>query len=72
MRTPNNEPVSSDILDPVKGRPGGPERRCILSGEVLPRDEMLRLAISPAVATASPAIPPSSAWLTTTMSSMAA
>ena len=51
MRTPTNEPVSSDILDPATGRSAGKrsgsERRCILSGKIRPREDMLRLAISP-------------------------
>lgn len=41
MRIPRNEPLGSD-------HPGdGPERRCILSGIVAPRDALIRLAISP-------------------------
>ena len=41
MRNPRNDRVSSDIVD------AGPERSCILSGEVAPRDAQIRLAISP-------------------------
>ena len=41
MRNPRNDRVSSDIVD------AGPERSCILSGEVAPRDALIRLAISP-------------------------
>jgi len=41
MRNPRNERVSSDITDT------GPERKCILSGEVAPRSALIRLAISP-------------------------
>ncbi|MFC3174149.1 DUF448 domain-containing protein [Novosphingobium bradum] len=41
MRNPRNERVSSDSAD------AGPERKCILSGEVAPRDALIRLAISP-------------------------
>ena len=41
MRIPHNERVSSDIIDT------GPERKCILSGEVAPRSALIRLAISP-------------------------
>ena len=41
MRIPHNERVSSDITDT------GPERKCILSGEVAPRSALIRLAISP-------------------------
>jgi len=47
MRTPPNERVSSDIVD--DGSPGkaGSERRCILSGQTHPRENLVRLAISP-------------------------
>ncbi|GAA4647492.1 RNA-binding protein [Pontixanthobacter gangjinensis] len=51
MRTPHNEPVASDISETVSGRghkASAPERRCILSGEITPRDSLIRLAISPA------------------------
>jgi predicted RNA-binding protein YlxR (DUF448 family) len=41
MRIPRNERVSSDIAET------GPERKCILSGAVEPRDSLIRLAISP-------------------------
>lgn len=41
MRIPRNERVSSDSPD------GGPERKCILSGEHAARDALIRLAISP-------------------------
>ena len=41
MRIPRNERVSSDIDG------NGPERKCILSGAVEPRDVLTRLAISP-------------------------
>jgi len=41
MRVPHNERLSSDI------EAGGPERKCILSGEKAPRDALIRLAISP-------------------------
>lgn len=41
MRVPHNERVSSDIDET------GPERKCILSGEVAPRGALIRLAISP-------------------------
>ncbi len=55
MRTPNNEPVSSDNTETVTGRgrthekraASAPERRCILSGDIAARDSLLRLAISP-------------------------
>jgi predicted RNA-binding protein YlxR (DUF448 family) len=42
MRIPHNEPLGSDISGE------GPERKCILSGAVAPRDALVRLAISPA------------------------
>jgi len=41
MRIPRNDRVSADIADT------GPERKCILSGEVAPRGHLIRLAISP-------------------------
>mgnify|MGYP006198221755 CR=1 FL=1 len=41
MRIPHNEPLGSDISG------DGPERKCILSGAVAPREELIRLAISP-------------------------
>ena len=41
MRIPHNERLSSDIAD------GGPERKCILSGEHDARGSLIRLAISP-------------------------
>lgn len=61
MRTPHNEPVSSDTFDtaqvrvsepdaarpPKASRKAAPERRCILSGVTAPNERMLRLAISP-------------------------
>ena len=50
MRTPPNERVSSDIVDretPGSATETGSERRCVLSGESFPREELIRLAISP-------------------------
>lgn len=59
MRNLPNEPLRPDIAEsqPVrKGGPGrsrvpdhedGPERKCVLTGDLRGRDEMLRLAISP-------------------------
>lgn len=52
MRTPTNERLSSDIAEAGAARESGsarscPERRCILSGVVAPRDALVRLAISP-------------------------
>ncbi|MGB3754407.1 MAG: DUF448 domain-containing protein [Parerythrobacter sp.] len=59
MRTPHNERLTPDTSNVVhagsgddEGRPAGrqkatPERRCILTGDVAPRDTLVRLAISP-------------------------
>lgn len=57
MRTPHNECVSSDITETSASgsnsgsakscAPNSPERRCVLSGENYPREELIRLAISP-------------------------
>ncbi len=48
MRTPPNERLTSDIIDAPKARKASePERRCVLSGEIAPRDRLMRLAISP-------------------------
>lgn len=52
MRTPHNERVNSAKADHRKtsasgSEPSCPERKCILSGEVAPRDSLIRLAISP-------------------------
>ena len=48
MRTPPNERVSPDIAETQPSRDSGSERRCVLSGLSGPRDEFIRLAISPA------------------------
>jgi uncharacterized protein len=48
MRTPPNECVSSDITETsLPEANSGSERRCVLSGETFPREELIRLAISP-------------------------
>lgn len=47
MRTPNNERVSSDIVEAQRPRKTEPERRCILSGEHGSRASLVRLAVSP-------------------------
>lgn len=47
MRTPPNERLTSDIVEPSLPAPAGSERRCILSGEHDARDALVRLAISP-------------------------
>ena len=47
MRTPPNERVKSDIAElSPPGATSGSERRCILSGETLPREQLIRLAVS--------------------------
>ncbi|MEO0463583.1 MAG: DUF448 domain-containing protein [Pseudomonadota bacterium] len=51
MRTPPNERLTSDIADsppPAQAKQvSGSQRRCILSGQSHPREELMRLAISP-------------------------
>ncbi|TMM46212.1 DUF448 domain-containing protein [Qipengyuania marisflavi] len=53
MRTPHNERLTSDTAEaPTARRDSGrakscPERRCVITGEVLARDTLVRLAISP-------------------------
>src|SRR5690348_8278996 len=47
MRTPNNEPLGSDIAEAPGRRKAEPERKCILSGEHGARAQLVRLAISP-------------------------
>jgi predicted RNA-binding protein YlxR (DUF448 family) len=52
MRTPPNERLTPDIAEaprPRKAEPEErcPERRCILSGEIGPREGLIRLAVSP-------------------------
>ncbi|MEE4205102.1 MAG: DUF448 domain-containing protein [Erythrobacter sp.] len=47
MRTPNNERLTHDIDEGSASRASGSERRCILSGRVYPREDLLRLAIAP-------------------------
>lgn len=51
MRTPPNERLSPDIAERhVRGnsaKDSTSERRCVLSGQTLPREEMIRLAVSP-------------------------
>ena len=46
MRDPHNEPLGSDTSE--QSADGSPERRCILTGDHGSRDDLLRLAISPA------------------------
>jgi len=47
MRTPPNERLTSDIVEPALPDTAGSERRCILTGAISERDTLLRLAISP-------------------------
>ncbi|WP_133364751.1 DUF448 domain-containing protein [Qipengyuania sediminis] len=47
MRTPNNERLSSDIVEATGSAKAEPERRCILSGEHGARASLIRLALSP-------------------------
>ncbi|WP_108788217.1 DUF448 domain-containing protein [Erythrobacter sp. Alg231-14] len=51
MRTPPNESLTSDIAEAPASQSSaqeiGSERRCVLSGEVHPRAELIRLAVSP-------------------------
>ena len=50
MRTPRNDPLAADIVGDSgadSGETGGPERRCILTGEHASRDALVRLALSP-------------------------
>ena len=50
MRTPPNESLSSDIVEAPKARKASePERRCVISGQTGPREELVRLAVSPAL-----------------------
>ncbi len=49
MRTPQHEPVSSVSPETAKGQgrqASAPERRCILSGDLSSRKDLIRLAIS--------------------------
>ncbi|MXO66298.1 DUF448 domain-containing protein [Altericroceibacterium endophyticum] len=47
MRNPHNEPLSSDISEAKGAAQAAPERRCVLTGDVAPRDRLVRLALSP-------------------------
>lgn len=48
MRTPPNECVAPDNAEDIpSGSNSGSERRCVLSGKSFPREELIRLAISP-------------------------
>ena len=52
MRTPHNESLTSDTAEAFAShsprKEAESERRCVLSGEVHPREELIRLAVSPA------------------------
>ena len=47
MRNPRNEPLADRDIVEAAGSGDGPERRCVLTGEIAKRDELLRLAVSP-------------------------
>ena len=47
MRTPPNERVNPAIADPKGTRASASERRCVLSGDTVSREALVRLAISP-------------------------
>jgi predicted RNA-binding protein YlxR (DUF448 family) len=47
MRNPRNEPLGLPDTAGAAGSGDGPERRCVLSGRTAPRDDLVRLAISP-------------------------
>jgi predicted RNA-binding protein YlxR (DUF448 family) len=47
MRNPRNETLGAPDTAEAAGSDSGPERRCILSGRTAPRDELVRLAVSP-------------------------
>ena len=47
MRIPHNEPLSAPDTAHDSGPAEGPERRCILTGRIASRDDLVRLAVSP-------------------------
>lgn len=47
MRNPHNDPLVSAETGTAKEAAASPERRCVLTGRVAPREELLRLALSP-------------------------
>jgi predicted RNA-binding protein YlxR (DUF448 family) len=47
VRNPRNEPLVDHDLAEAPGTGDGPERRCVLTGRNAPRDELVRLAVSP-------------------------
>ncbi len=48
MRNPQRDPLGSPKTDTGVSRESGSERRCVLSGESSARDDLVRLALSPA------------------------
>ena len=48
MRNPRNEPLADSDIAEAPGSGDGPERRCILTGRTAARDDLVRLAVSPA------------------------
>lgn len=48
MRNPRNEPLADHDIAEAPGPGDGPERRCVLTGRIAGRDELVRLAFSPA------------------------
>ena len=47
MRNPHNDTVGSISSDAAHSHTSGSERRCVLTGEIAPRDALVRLALSP-------------------------
>ena len=47
MRNPRNETLGSGNSKVHDGDGNGPERRCVLTGQIADRDDLVRLAISP-------------------------
>jgi hypothetical protein len=75
MRTPPNERLTSDIVEPVLPASAGSERRCILSGGHDARDTLVRLAISPdglVLPDAAAKAPGRGAWIGVTRSALEA
>jgi predicted RNA-binding protein YlxR (DUF448 family) len=74
MRNPRNEPLADHDIAEATGSDKGPERRCILSGRIASRDELLRLAISPdgdVLPDAHAKAPGRGAWIGVTRSELA-
>jgi len=48
MRNPHNEPLTDSFDDgSVRSARSAPQRRCVLSGQTAPREDLLRLALGP-------------------------